>query len=583
MKAFFSLPLIVAAAYAQVELKVIATDGAGNPVTDLQPSDLRVVDNGSYQPITSLRLNQPQTTPTRAILLDLMDLSFPQRAYAVNQLKESLTGAQFSAGLHLYLLVADGSIYPVPGLGGDQLDQAIAKVNRVRPMDVKADPVERFKTTYSALDSMSQELARFPGSKQLLWITDGIPSTMRMVQGWMDLTPRLRQLAAQFNRGDIVVYTLDPSLILGTLNRDGLAVLSAATGGRSFGSSDLNMAVKQMGRDTSATYLLDYSPTAATKAEDTLRAVKLTSTRKGVRVLSRQVYLAEVVKEPPKESPRTSVTQVLAPQPAYTFVGLVRTIDGQGMVLELADTRFVVIDFDRNARVTLHTGDRASVRSNEYDGHGLAAKSWSLLQPAAQVSARPEPVNAQAASDPLPKNARETAARMIHTLPDYLCKEEVQRSENGVQDTLSATVSYSSKTGEDYREIRVNGQSTQKSWAALGGDVSTGEFGSLLRSLLANPDSDFQFIKEDPVDGVAAAEFSFHVSRAQSDWKILTDYQFIVPEYSGRIWFDRISNRVLRIERMAEGIPSAFPLRSVEADVNFSEVRIGESGALDRK
>src|ERR1035441_3708174 len=157
------------------------------------------------------------------ILLDLMDLSFPQRAYAVNQLKESLTGAQFSAGLHLYLLVADGSIYPVPGLGGDQLDQAIAKVNRVRPMDVKADPVERFKTTYSALDSMSQELARFPGSKQLLWITDGIPSTMRMVHGWMDLTPRSRQLAAQFNRGDIVVYTLDPSLILGNLERAGRA------------------------------------------------------------------------------------------------------------------------------------------------------------------------------------------------------------------------------------------------------------------------------------------------------------------------------------------------------------------------
>jgi hypothetical protein len=72
------------------------------------------------------------------------------------------------------------------------------------------------------------------------------------------------------------------------------------------------------------------------------------------------------------------------------------------------------------------------------------------------------------------------------------------------------------------------------------------ESGGLLRSLLANPDSDFQFI---------------------------------VPEYSGRIWFDRTSNRVLRIERVAEGIPSAFPLRSVEADVNFGEVRLGESGA----
>jgi hypothetical protein len=48
---------------------------------------------------------------------------------------------------------------------------------------------------------------------------------------------------------------------------------------------------------------------------------------------------------------------------------------------------------------------------------------------------------------------------------------------------------------------------TQKSWAELGGDVSTGEFGSLLRSSLANPDSDFQFIQ---IDGVLAAqEYAF--------------------------------------------------------------------------
>jgi hypothetical protein len=251
---------------------------------------------------------------------------------------------------------------------------------------------------------------------------------------------------------------------------------------------------------------------------------------------------------------------------------------GQSMVLELDDARFVVIDFDRNAKVNLSRGDRASVRSNQYDGHGMVAKSWSLLQPLEQAGVAPtEPANTPAASDPWLLKARETAALMLHTLPDFLCKEVVARSGNGVQNTLSAAVSYSGKTGEDYREIRLNGQPTPKSWAELGGDVSTGEFGSLLRSLLRNPDSDFQFIKEDQVNGVAAEEYGFHISHAQSDWKILSDYQFIVAQYSGRIWFDRSSNRVLRIERTAEGIPSAFPLRSVEGGVTFGEVRLGSS------
>lgn len=575
MKAFWTLPFIISIAYAQVELRVIATDHAGQPVTDLQASDLKVIDDGAPQSLTSLRLDQSKTAPTVAVLLDLMDLSFQQRNAAANQLREALGGAEASVPFHLYLLVSNGGLYPVQGIGR-QLDQALQKVSGVRPLDISADRVERFKTIYSALDSMSQELARFPGPKQLLWITYGIPSSMKMVEGWVDLKPRLFQLAAVFDRGDIAIYTLDPGLMLGTLNRDGLEVLSAATGGRAFSSSDLKLALKQMGTDTSATYLLDYSPSQAKKAEGSFHTVRLSTTRKGVRVLSQQIYLANAIKEPPKVSSPVSAAQALPPEPAYTFVGRVQSIKGQSMILELDDSRFVVIDFDRNAKVNLSTGDRASVRSNQYDGHGMLAKSWSLLQHLQQAgAAQTEPANAPVAADPLLGKARETAALMLHTLPDFLCKEVVARSGNGIQNTLSADVSYSVKTGEDYREIRLNGQPSQKSWVELGGDVSTGEFGSLLRSLLQNPDSDFKFIQEDRIDGVAAEEYGFHISRAHSDWKILSDYQFIVAEYSGRIWFDRSSNRVLRIERTAEGIPAAFPLRSVEGAVTFGEVRLG--------
>ena len=76
-----------------------------------------------------------------------------------------------------------------------------------------------------------------------------------------------------------------------------------------------------------------------------------------------------------------------------------------------------------------------------------------------------------------------------------------------------------------------------------------------------------------------AREYSYRIGRAHSDWKILFDYQYIIPQYSGRIWFDRDASSVLRIERTAEGIPSAFPLSSVEAEVDFGEIRLESSQA----
>src|SRR5450755_412050 len=103
VKAFWTLPFIISIAYAQVELKVVATDHAGHPVTNLQASDLRIIDDGLPQSITSLRLDQSKIAPTVFILLDLMDLSFQQRGAAVYQLRESLSGAEASAAPHLYL------------------------------------------------------------------------------------------------------------------------------------------------------------------------------------------------------------------------------------------------------------------------------------------------------------------------------------------------------------------------------------------------------------------------------------------------------------------------------------------------
>jgi VWFA-related protein len=255
---------------------VIATDHAGHPVTDLQPEDLRVLDDGAQQRITSLRLNPSDPAQVLVILFDLLDLSFQQAGYEAEQLRKTFAGLTTSDTLYLYVLVANGNPYPVHALpganaspptaedahwieqAGPLLDQALKKVSQARSIEFIAQPEERFRATFSALESLEQSMARIGGRKQLLWITDGIPSSVRLTgEGPVNLASSLRKLGAQFSGANIAIYTLDPSLALGTLSRDGLEILSQATGGRTFISSDLKKALQQARMDTSASYLLE--------------------------------------------------------------------------------------------------------------------------------------------------------------------------------------------------------------------------------------------------------------------------------------------------------------------------------------
>lgn len=300
----------------RVEINVIATDHAGHPVTDLEAGDLRVSDDGAKQQITSLKLISSQSVPPVVLLFDLLDLSFQQSGYEAEQLRKSLAGVTTFSPLYLYVLAGNGSVYAIHGLpasgtlprataddaawrenAGTLLNQALEKVSQARAADFVGHPEERFKVTYSALGSLDETMSRFPGRKQLLWITDGIPSSIRFSgEGLVDLSPTLRQLGAAFDRGNIAIYTLDPSLSLGTLNRDGLEVLSAATAGRTLGSSDLRMALKQAEMDASASYLLEYGPPLPHKSEAKYHKVRVTCNRKGVQLRSQEVYAADADK-----------------------------------------------------------------------------------------------------------------------------------------------------------------------------------------------------------------------------------------------------------------------------------------------
>lgn len=231
--------------------------------------------------------------------------------------------------------------------------------------------------------------------------------------------------------------------------------------------------------------------------------MRVTCNRKGVHVLSQAAYVAEL--EPLKSAATTppapesaAVERVVPLEPVHTVVGLVRFVENQGMVLELEDGRFIVVDFKGQPRIEPHPGDRISVRTGDYDGHGLVAASLSLMQAATpEAASPPTPTRgSQVDTDPFLKQARETEARIDRTLPNFLCREAVKRYGNSagqkdwkLRDMVSAEVLYSRNTGESYRDIRVDGKPSTKPWIALGGDISTGEFGSYLHNLLANEDA----------------------------------------------------------------------------------------------
>jgi VWFA-related protein len=232
-------------------------------------------------------------------------------------MKRSLAHLPSGDNLYLYLLVDDGSLYPVHPLGSPQgavdrkaaganwlenigpaLDEAMKKTSQLRPQDLRRDsPVgisARFNATGRALDEMRARMAPLAGGKELLWVTYGIPSTIpqRGHEYW-DGVPTLRELGARFRRSGIVLYSADPGMNLarGVLERDGLEILTGATGGRTFSNVDLSRAVAQAESDARTNYSVEFEPSGRSW-DGKFHKLRVAVARKGVHVQAENGYLA---------------------------------------------------------------------------------------------------------------------------------------------------------------------------------------------------------------------------------------------------------------------------------------------------
>jgi hypothetical protein len=191
--------------------------------------------------------------------------------------------------------------------------------------------------------------------------------------------------------------------------------------------------------------------------------------------------------------------------------------------------------------------------------------------------------------DPVIDKAREAAFTFSRTLPNFVVKQVTMRYETfaarGGQtswhaiDTVTADV-VSEDGRESYKNILINGK-PPKEGIEKNGTWSTGEYSSVQLDILSpGTRADYHNKRSTTIANRAAYTYDFSVERPNSHWNIQSTSDSYMPEYTGVIWIDKETSRVLRIEMAARNMPRTFQLDTVESAIDYDYVVIGDGKFL---
>lgn len=240
--------------------------------------------------------------------------------------------------------------------------------------------------------------------------------------------------------------------------------------------------------------------------------------------------------------------------------------------------------------------DEAAVASLQRGGAGpktvaalnkLAADSASLP---ASASAGPKP---EAPPAPPPEEQkkileaiRETAQAYTENLPNYICAQVTERRVDPAgsgdwhkQDTIQERLSYNDHR-EEYKVVMINDRlALDKKHDQLGGATSSGEFGSILRSIFdPRSQAEFEWSRlvrlARPAGERVTNVLAFRVRQPVYTIDHQASGRSITVGYHGYIWADRETGSVLRIKLDCDAIPADFPIQSVSLDLNYDFVEI---------
>jgi len=232
-----------------------------------------------------------------------------------------------------------------------------------------------------------------------------------------------------------------------------------------------------------------------------------------------------------------------------------------------------------------------------------------VLRDQSQALAESKPIVAPLPPKPIPPpsaeeqgvildEVRQYALNYSANLPDYICTQVTTRyaaPKPGTRaggpvtdsphwqllDRLTIRLSYSQKTGEDYKLILQNNSPTDQDYRKLGGATSFGDFGTMMRQLFERrAATQFEWDHWGTLRGHRVLAFAYKVEKNNSDYHIAVkeDNLSIVVGYHGLVEVDKDKHEIMRVTTIADDIPPEFPIKHVESTLDYDFTEIGDSG-----
>jgi hypothetical protein len=257
-----------------------------------------------------------------------------------------------------------------------------------------------------------------------------------------------------------------------------------------------------------------------------------------------------------------------------------------------------VAEYLRHVKMTEKLDDRAI---EDLQGLGAGPKTVAALRELGVASASlpqaaPPPPKLVVVPIPPPDSieqakiidaARQYVMDYTKNLPNFICVQVTRRDvdpKGGESwyhvDTITSRLSYNGQK-EDYEVILKNNQPvTNVKLEQLGGTVSAGEFGTMMKEIF-EPESHARFDWDHwgKLRGRRTYVFAYEIEQQYSKYHMteLETKVDIVPAYRGLVYIDQDTKAVTKITLNPYNIPSEFPVREAHESLDYDMAKIGDA------
>lgn len=360
-----------------VVLDVVVTDRDGNLRDDLKREDFQVMENGvpqtivdfeppSMHPVPSgapiestqdLEARAPQA-PVDVIVLDEMNTSFQDMAYARYALKKYLNAQRGEQAPTMLIAVSFDQFKVLLDYTQNRAEILKALDHHLTHYPWNLERGEgkyiNFAKSLGALEQVAEATRGHAGHKNIIWVGKGFPGidlsspnlTQEAVAGIQYAT---QQAVDMLRDSRVTLYTIDPTILsstvavtsdadsimtgmdgsmdatapdpfVGDVNFTGLA---KATGGKSFYSrNDVDREIGESVRDGVNYYTISYHPTSASDAEKPYRKIRVNLNLPGLRAFYRDGYYANASEQVSAKDPRIVYDLQAAEESTMVYTGL---------------------------------------------------------------------------------------------------------------------------------------------------------------------------------------------------------------------------------------------------------------------